>query len=214
MAPGRYVAAVDGGGRVLEAWSLQPASIRELVVNFLRAVERFREQDARASDPDDQLHSESLARAALYEALNWADTIDQYLRAGPRDTPGTDRDQTWAAGLPGDQPRLALAFQRMRNLTHHQWWQAVGVRMSRVEGRQVNEWFWAPLPDSAGGRHRQSDADAAFNQRLAGRHVLATLDELAEVFFARRRWQIARADLAQPGHSVQGSPLLFDGEVR
>lgn len=197
---------------VIEAWSGQPASIRELVLNFLRAVERFREQDARSSDLADQLHTESLARAALFEALNWADTIDQYLAAGPRGTIGTERDREWAKGLPADQERLARAFQRVRNLTHHQWWQAVGVRISRSDGRQMNEWFWAPLPDEAAGRRRDLEPDAAFKDRLAGRRVLTTLDELAEVFFARRKWEVTRAELAQPGHGVAGSPLRFDGE--
>lgn len=206
---GRYGAGV---GVVVEAWSGGPESVRELVLAYLRAVERFREQDARASDPEGDGHGESLARAALFEALNWADTIDQYLRKGPRGTLGTDRDEEWAAGLPREQERVARAFQRVRNLTHHQWWGAVGVRMSDVDGRQVNEWFWAPLP-SSGGRHRDLDADSAFEERLAGRRVLATLDELAEVFFARRTWQVRRADLAQPGHGVEGSALRFDDEA-
>lgn len=200
-----------GVGVVVEAWSGGPESVRELVLAYLRAVERFREQDARASDPEEGAHGESLARAALFEALNWADTINQYLRKGPRGTLGTDRDQEWAAGLLREQERLARAFQRVRNLTHHQWWGAVGVRMSDVGGRQVNEWFWAPLPDS--GRHRDPDADLAFEERMSGRRVLATLDELAEVFFARRTWQICRTELAQPGHGADGSPLRFDDEA-
>jgi len=197
---------------IIEMFSPQPASIRELVLNFLRAVERFREQDARSSDLVDQLHTESLARAALFEALNWADTIDQYLAAGPKGTIGTERNEEWAQGLPADQERLARAFQRVRNLTHHQWWQAVGVRMTRSDGQQVNEWVWAPLPAGAAGRRRDPDADADFADRLAGRRVLTTLDELAEVFFARRTWAITRPELAQPGLGVIGSPLRFDGE--
>lgn len=209
---GHYLGVADSENLVIEAWSPKPASIRELVLCFLRAVERFREQDARATDPVDRLHSDSLARAALFEALNWADTVDQYLSAGPRETMGTDRDPTWAEGLPNGQERLVVAFQRVRNLTHHQWWQAVGVRMSRAGGRQVNEWFWAPLPVGrrAAGGGKARDEDAAFEERLAGRRVLTTLDELAAVFFARRTWEIARDDVAQPGHGEVGSPLAFD----
>ncbi len=53
--------------------------------------------------------------------------------------------------------------------------------------------------------------DAAYAARLRGRRVLDTLDELARVFWARRRWQISASDLDQPGHAV-GTPLTLDSK--
>lgn len=198
---------------VIEVWNGTPTSIRELVVAFLRAVERFREQDSRSSRLDEQLQTESLAKAALTEALNWADTIDQYLAHGPRGSTGTARDPDWAARLPDEQSDLAHAFQRVRNLVHHRWWEAVAVRMARQEGVQVNQWVWAPFPRSSNeGRGRDADGDAAYHRALQGRRLLETLDELAAIFWSKRGWEISRHDLTQPGHDV-GSPLVLDVRV-
>jgi hypothetical protein len=208
-------------GHQLEAWSGTPMNIRELLGNFLRAVERFRLQDTNAAKVSEQLVTESLGHAALMEALNWADSIDQYLRFGPRDTLGTDRDQDWASGLPEAQSELILAFQRVRNLVHHAWWQAITVRMHLGQDGQVNEWVWGFLPHEAdrmigkgsGSAATKKDqlGDEAYGSALRGRPLLGTLDGLAEIFWAKRTWEITRDDVRQPGHDVL-SPLTFDGE--
>jgi hypothetical protein len=196
---------------VIETWSNTPTSIRELIVYYLRAVERFREQDSRARDSEDQLHSESLGSAALAEALSWADTVDQYLAMGPESTKGTQHDRGWVARLPDEQADVVRAFGRIRNVVHHQWWRAVGTRITRIGDRQVNEWFWAPLPDRAARTKRDRDGDRAYGERLEGRAVLATLDELGVVFWSKRTWQISRSDVVQPGHGV-GADLRFDDD--
>lgn len=190
-----------------------PLSIRQLVVNYLRAVERFRLQHSQSSVLEGQLETESLGYAALAEALGWADSIDNYLRAGPKDSVGTERDKAWAESLPADQEDLVVAFQRVRNLVHHRWWQALATRMSSdIHGAQVNQWIWGYLPAGAGqGRGRSSELDAAYARRLRGSDLLTSLDELAAVFWSKRGWQIARADIEQPGHEVL-SPLKFDDE--
>lgn len=198
---------------IIESELGHPLSIRQLVINYLRAVERFRLQYSRSSVLETQLETESLGYAALAEALGWADSIDNYLRAGPKDSIGTERNEAWARSLPADQEELVLAFQRVRNLVHHRWWQALATRMSSdIGGAQVNQWIWGSLPTGAGqGRGRSPELDAAYTRRLHRSDLLTSLDELAVVFWSKRRWQIARVDIEQPGHEVL-SPLVFDDE--
>lgn len=200
-------------GISVELQLLHPLSIRQLLVNYLRAVERFRIQCERAKDPDHHLHAESLGYAALAEALDWADSIDNYLREGPRGSVGTNRDKDWAEALPPDQNELVLAFQRVRNLVHHRWWQAVATRLGDGgDGDQANKWIWGRLPESPDqARRRSAIMDAAYESRLGGMDVLATLDDLAQVFWSKRRWEIRRQDINQPGHVV-ASPIVFDDE--
>lgn len=143
------------------------------------------------------------------QALNWADQIDEYLKHGPKDTLGTSRDPGWASQLPADQAQLAQAFQHARNAVHHQWWHAVAVRISQANGSQVNEWFWGPLPET-GRRDKRGDVQA-YEDRLQGRQVLNTLDEMGAVFWTKRRWTISGAELGQLGHEI-GAPLTFDDE--
>ena len=192
-------------------WSNTPTAIVYLVINCLRAVERFRAQTDRVSLPHEQVKSHSLARAALSEALGWADAIDNYLREGPRGNIGTNRDPNWTCGLDSDARELVEAFQRVRNLVHHAWLDALAVRISFVDGKQVKEWIWKPLRDDVGKGRGSDPRDAYYRARLEGRTLLSTLDELAAAFWERRGWQIARADVEQPGHQVL-SPLRFDDE--
>jgi hypothetical protein len=201
-----------GRNYVLEVFSGRPTSIRELIVNYLRAVERFRAQVGIAREPGEQLRSESLAGAALSEALAWADSIDSYLAAGPKDTLGTDRNPQWAQQLTSDEADLVAAFQRIRNLVHHRWLDALATRLTPEDGVHTREWIWAPLPRSkAQGKGKDKERDATYMARLEGRPLLATLDELAGAFWRKRRWAIIRDDVRQPGHDVL-SPLKFDDE--
>ncbi len=148
-------------------------------------------QYERSRDPSNQRDSESLGYAALAEALDWADSIDNYLREGPRDNPGTQRDKEWALAFPNDQRDLILAFQRVRNLVRHRWWQAVATRLGRnPHGEQVNQWIWGALPAGAGqGQGRSPALDAAYSDRLQSGDLLASLDDLAAVFWTKRGWQ-------------------------
>lgn len=190
-----------------------PLSIRQLVLNYLRAVERFRLQYERSRDPSHQLHSESIGYASLAESLDWADSIDNFLREGPRDNPGSPRNKSWAVALPDQQRDLVVAFQRVRNLVHHRWWQAVATRIAlNVNGEQTNHWVWGALPTGVKeGRGRSSTADDVYSTRLQGRDLLTSLDDLACVFWTKRVWEIRRVEVEQPGHSVE-SPLVFDDE--
>jgi hypothetical protein len=87
----------------------------------------------------------------------------------------------------------------------------VSVRISRdPEGRQVNEWIWGPLPKgSQTGRGKDAAGDAAYAKALKGLRLITTHDELAAVFWDKRKWVIAVSEIAQTGHVVR-SPLTFD----
>jgi hypothetical protein len=194
---------------VIEVSPQEHSSIRELIVSLLRAIERFRAEDSRASDSEEQLGVQSRGRSALAEALNWADSIDHYLSAGPKDTP---RDAKWVEQFEAADQDLLRAFQRVRNVVHHQWWEAVGVQLLTVRGVQVNEWFWGALPVTrrqGAGKDKEAGADDAYSARLEGRRVLETLDDLARIFWTKRRWQITPSDLEQPGQTP-ATPLILD----
>jgi hypothetical protein len=203
---------------VLEVWSGAQTSVRELVINYLRAVERFRAQDVRSTVIEEQLQSESLAKAALAEALSWADTLDQRLGQWPKDERPSkkirksQRQAPWAVDLDEDAHDLVEAFQHARNVVHHRWFDLVSVRISVNGDGQVNLWTWAPLPgNKRPGDNKSPELDGIYATKLEGRHLLETLDELAYAFWQKRRHQIRRAAIGQPGHDVQ-SPLIFDDE--
>lgn len=96
-------------------------------------------------------------------------------------------------------------------MVHHQWWEAVGVRLHTVDGAQVNEWLWGALPVAPRqrtGKVKDAGVDAAYSARLEGRRVLETLDELARIFWTKRGWQIncRRSATARSGVSDAAHP--------
>lgn len=185
--------------------------IKELVVFYLRAVERFRAHAFLYSSGGDQLSNESYARGALAEALSWADTIDQYLSQGPRDTTGTSRDPNWASTVDGADGELVRAFQFARNHVHHEWLNLVGTRLYSGEQAKPNEWYWTEVQSATrpGGGSRKGADD--YEHQMQTAVVLTTLDRLGQVFWAKRRWVIRRAEILQPGYDV-GANLEFDPE--
>jgi hypothetical protein len=204
---------------ILEISHGTPTSIQELVVNYLRAVERFRAQDARSSVLEEQLRSESLAKAALAEALSWADTLDQRLAQWPKGAGRPTKKERkarqrkpWARDLSQEAHNLVEAFQHARNVVHHRWFDLISVRMSSDGDAQVNLWVWAPLPNQDGrGDGRTAELDALYSTELEGRPLLDTLDELAAAFWQMRGHEIERAVVGQPGHDVL-SAIKFDDE--
>lgn len=185
--------------------------IKELVVFYLRAAERFRTHALAYASGGDQLSNESRARGALAEALNWADSIDQYLRQGPRDTIGTNRDPNWSATVDGANGELVRAFQYARNHVHHQWLNLVGTRLFGGMPAKPTEWCWTDVPSPARAGTGKSNGAQEYARQMHGAVVLTTLDRLGEVFWGKRRWVISRSEIAQPGYEV-GADLEFDPE--
>ncbi|MGC5172102.1 hypothetical protein ACLQ2Q_15780 [Microbacterium sp. DT81.1] len=196
---------------IVEFHSPGPMKIQELVTFYLRAVERFRAHAMDFATGGDQLSNQSRARGALAEALNWADTIDQYLREGPRDTIGTDRDPEWASKVEGSGGDLVLAFQFVRNHVHHQWLNLVATRTYSGADVSPSEWLWATAPARTRSGATTSDGAGAYERQMRGATVLTTLDRLGQVFWTKRRWEIHMSDVAQPGYPVRAD-LTFDIE--
>jgi hypothetical protein len=89
---------------------------------------------------------------------------------------------------------------------HHQWWNVADIELG------TNRWLWGETPEATRSRHATRLADRrAYDNQMRGQDVLTTLDRLAEVFWTRRRWEIHRSDVEQPGYPVR-STLPFDPE--
>lgn len=196
---------------VVEVHQPGPVHIKELIVFYLRAVERFRTHAVAYTDGGGQLDNESRASGALAEALSWADSIDQYLAKGPRDTKGSDRDPNWAASVDGADGELVRAFQYARNHVHHQWLNLVGTRLYSGNQEAPSEWFWAPVPQPSRAGSRGTIGAVEYEGQMGGADVLTTLDRLGRVFWGKRTWVIRRSEIAQPGYAV-GAALEFDPE--
>lgn len=196
---------------VVEVHQPGPMHINNLIVFYLRAVERFRTHALAYAAGGNQLDNESRARGALAEALSWADSIDQYLSKGPRRTKGTDRDPNWAASVDGANGDLVRAFQYARNHVHHQWLNLVGTRIDGKEQNASNEWFWADVPQPSRSGSKKDTGVKEFQQEMRGSDVLMTLDRLSEAFWEKRTWRIGRSEIAQPAYGV-GAALQFDTE--
>jgi hypothetical protein len=197
---------------IIEIQQLHPMDITELVVFYLRAVERFRTHALAYASGGDQLSNESRARGALAEALNWADSIDNYLSKGPRDTKGTDRDQNWAATIDGANGELVQAFQYARNHVHHQWLNLVGTRLHSGDQAKPSEWYWAKVPSPPQSGSRKSKGADEYQRQMYRAIVLTTLDRLGQAFWEKRTWAINRSEIVQPGYDI-GADLRFDPEV-
>jgi hypothetical protein len=209
MADPKVSATATGGGWRVTTTELSARNVTLLLAAYLRAVERFRAQDHASEDrAEDGLRAAPLAEAALFEALNWADMIDDYLARGPRGTVGTPRDPQWADKLASDDADLVHGLRIARNVVHHQWTNAV----STVSAPNHTSWIWSPLPDPGRARTPAAQAQAAAHaRRVEGRSIVATLDDLSRVLWNFRRWTIDRDSIEQPGHTIR-SPIAFDDE--
>jgi hypothetical protein len=201
---------VEPTNLVITAQSNDAMKITELVTFYLRAVERFRKHSQDLNDGP-TVGGSSHAQGALGEALNWADTIDQYLRDGPHGTLGTNRDPDWAASVDGADGGLVRAFRYARNHVHHQWFNLVATRIYQGPQGQVTAWVWGKIPATTKGQGKSDPRRDDFDRQMLDADILSTLDRLAEVFWKRRRWEIQRSDIDQPEYPVR-STLTFDPE--
>lgn len=170
-------------------------TIRDLVRGYCRAFYRFKaEQDqARTSGYGQQVKDR--AWTALFEALNWADSVDQFLGRGPTDRGGK---ADWLTHLSPDHRLVAKGLQHVRNVVHHQWWTALATEILVETAGQQNTWIWSPLPPNNGGKEGQR----AYAQALHGKPVEETLETLRDVFWPLRLWGIEASDLDQPAYPV------------
>jgi hypothetical protein len=174
----------------------EPLDITFFMVGYLRAANRFLGCGERLWDvnrrilrhfenPEEEHPSPWDERVTvtdiflpLFEALNWAVSLDD--RIG-RLWPKTGRD--WHRDVQCGGRVRALRYAR--NSVHHDWAQAIDLpeRHRHLPGRQtVVRWEWAwPLPLKL-PRYEDLDGERAYRSQLAGTCVVVTLSELGAGF--------------------------------
>lgn len=175
--------------------SLNPLNRREMLINYLRAVERFRSACLRNAVPGDNLRDESLGWAALAEALFWLFTIMENTKGNPN--------------LSVADIELLEAFESARNIAQHASWNGIATEIQHNVSGQRNSWIWGNRPKNEQLRKREATLAEAYKARLQGQEILPTLDQIAKEMWSIRGWQIARDAIEQPGYTVE-CDIQFD----
>jgi hypothetical protein len=148
-----------------------------MVEGYIKALERL-DGETRSGDA-----GERETFLPLFEALNWAASIDLYFSE---------------AGKPVEND-LLTAVRFARNRVHHQWARALtrydspGVPMimqatssSRLIGPPPGFWWcWVETKDLPSG-HSWPEGEAAYSAQLAGKRADVTLADLLPVLEALR----------------------------
>jgi hypothetical protein len=180
------------------------ATIRHLVLGYLRAYARVEQALEQAAPVHHPLEAESRAWEALFEALNWADSIDQFLKYGQAER---GADPTWLDNADEKTQGVALAMQCVRNAVHHQWWEALSMRIDMDEDGQHNSWIWFDLPANVSNKKGKK----AYKTHLRGQPVIEALRVLRDAFWKQRGWRITAEDLEQPACPFPSNmPFVFD----
>lgn len=88
--------------------------MRDLVVGYLRAYARLEHAVAQATPVEHSVEFRKRSWEALFETLNWADAIDQFMAHGD---PDRGADPNWLANPDAGTQGVARAA---RNVVHHQ----------------------------------------------------------------------------------------------
>lgn len=151
---------------------------RTLFKGYVQAVERLADARPRSS-PREQ------AVIALFEALNWAVTLDDRLRFDS--TLGWD----WREQITGGE--IVGGLRLARNRVHHAWAPALSEGLVPTtygnarygDSTYGRTWLWVWLPLNAlpaGEGHERADDQAAYASGLQGAEVGETLTQLRGVF--------------------------------
>jgi len=133
---------------------------------------------------------------ALFEALNWAVALDD--RAGEHWAPeGKTHGFGWRDLVQDAYRMRALRF--VRNSVHHQWSDALslqggGIPLPTSLPARFFAWRWRALSElparpakkSAKEKIRQAEEETEYREKLEGRHVERTLQELGQAFYLLR----------------------------
>lgn len=174
---------------VIVIQSLNDMSRKEHVLNYLRAVERFRYYAKCNEKPGDNVRNESLGWAALGEAMYWFYSVNDQMRA-PVMSEFKDVE-------------LCDAFQSVRNRAQHLGWYPIATKMDAVSGGGQRTWVWGS------GSNKSRHGSKEYVDRLEGREVIQTLDELGVQMWDIRKWHITLDDMWQPGFETYAT-ISFD----
>lgn len=111
----------------------------------------------------------------LFEALNWATSLDDHVRASwPFEA------ERWYESIPCGSTVRAVRFAR--NRVHHQWAQALTLGdADRDLPARVASWVWAWRTELPAGR-RDLPGERLYREDLAGEPVIGALGRLTAVF--------------------------------
>jgi len=141
------------------------SALVDMILDYQWAVERF-QNAIEASAP-------RLAVRSIFEALNWATSIDERIAKqwAPRgDVLGFD----WRAQIEGAEIMAGVGFAR--NRAHHQWANAIVLEVAP----ESSIWRWCAthnLPP-ADARHPDRRGEQIYRDMLGGRPVRPELDVL------------------------------------
>lgn len=131
----------------------------------------------------------------LFEALNWATSLEQYIRASwPSELSASER---WHDSIPFGSTVRAVQF--VRNSVHHDWAQALALSEGdRNFPARVACWMWVwrqQLPS----RRRDVEGERLYRDELAGEPVIGALGRLLAIFGKAMRvlhsYGVVRSDL-------------------
>ncbi len=149
---------------VLPNRAIKTAPLEWLVEGYNEASERF---GGAASDSDPSGKDKF---KSLFEALNWAVSIDDYLKAKKI-----------------ERPDAFVALRFVRNRVHHHWAAALERRdlpgitqaihgQSRIVRGSFFDWSWLSISDLPDGENDKGEA--LYESLLAEKPVRAALDEI------------------------------------
>ncbi len=131
---------------------------------------------------------------ALFEALEWAHALDDYLARVWRPDGAVGEDLWWGwrrhpAISRGDELwNIMRGLRYARNRVHHQWADAVdtrdGLTFPIVFPARFRSWVWRSADDLPAPPEGASDPEGreAYSKALAGRPVNETLTSIAGTF--------------------------------
>jgi hypothetical protein len=170
--------------------TLGPRNIASILASYLRAVERFRHaQQMTNRDSIHQSYWLEIGYSSLAESIAWIITLSEE---------SSEIKQVLK------ELQLLDAYKLVRNKMLHTWNEFVDIE---IDGSEHN-WRWSQ-------KHKtellKSDSSyyLKYEAHLADKNILQTLDELAEIIWPFRGWEISIEKVGQPGISV-GSNLEFD----
>lgn len=167
---------------------LGPRSITSILASYLRAVERFRHaQKMTNKDSMNQNYWLEIGYSSLAESMAWIITLSE-------ESPEIEQVL--------NELELFGAYKFVRNKMIHTWNEFVDIEINGSE----HKWKWSQ-------KHKDiyiaSDYYPYYEKHLAGEDIVETLDNLSNIVWPYRGWEISIERVKQPGIFVE-SYLEFD----